>query len=160
MLRPVSNTYRVVIDSVTMKTKSGDALTTTSKAGVAAVLGVATLVTTFVLSVSTLYQATQLDYESTRNSLVGGTAAAILLFSLAVWYSPVQSRLTGQNRTTFISVAKWASLLLPLETFIEYAIAYKWHRAGFRTGLWWFTIPTQFIVGGLLGLSVGIANRK
>src|SRR6516164_8033623 len=111
-----------------MKTPPSDALTTASRAGIAAMLGVATLVTTFVLSVSAFYQAARLDYESTLNSLVGGTIAAILLFSLAVWYSPFQSRITGQNRMAFISVAKWASLLLPLETFIECAIAYEWHH--------------------------------
>src|SRR5882757_143492 len=137
-----------------MKTNPGDAVTSASKAGVAAVLGLATLVTTFVVSVGALYQAGRLDYESTLNSLIGGAAAALLLSSLAVWYSPFQSRIAGQNRTTFIWLARWSSLLLPLETFIECSIAYKWHQTvAFRSGLWWFTIPTQFIVGGLLGLS-------
>ena len=144
-----------------MQTDSGDALPTFSKAAVAAVLGVATLVVTFVVSVGALYQLSRLDYDSTVDSLIGSAAAAFLLFSLAVWYSPVQSRITDQNRTAFIWLAKWSSLLLPLETFIECAIAYKWgHSVAFRSGVWWFTIPSQFIVGGLLGISVAIANRK
>jgi hypothetical protein len=144
-----------------MKSNPSDALTTASRAAVGAVLGLATLVATFVVSAGALYQMARLDYDSTVNSLIGAAAAALLLFSLAVWYSPVQSRVTGQKRTAFIRLAAWSSLLLPLETFIECAIAYKWgHSVAFRSGVWWFTIPSQFIVGGLLGLCVALANHK
>lgn len=144
-----------------MKANPSDALTTVAKAGVATTLGLATLVTTFVLSCAALYQVSRLDYDSTRYSLIGGITAAILLFSLVVWYSPLQSTITGQNRTAFIAVATWLSLLLPLETFIECGIGYKWHHAiAFRWGLWWFTMPMQFVVGGLLGIVVAIANRN
>jgi len=140
---------------------SGDALPTLPKTAIAAMLGAATLVTTFAISVAALDRTARLDYESIGDSLIFSVVAALFLFVLAQWYSPFQSRVTGQSRNAFLRFAVWASLFLPLETISEDLISFKWHHAvPFRRGACWLTLPSQLIVAGLLGLSVAIATRK
>lgn len=150
-----------MIDSRTVKMNLGNALPTLSKTAVAAILGLATLVITFAISVAALDRTERLDYESIANSLIFSVVAALFLFALAQWYSPFQSRVTGDNRKAFMRFAVWASLILPLEAVSEDLTSFKWHHAvAFRRGACWLTLPSQFIVAGLLGLSVAISNRK
>src|ERR1700683_5336680 len=112
-----------------MQMNSGDALRTLSKTAIAAMLGAATLVTTFATSVAALDRTERLDYESIVNSLIFSVVAAIFLFFLAQWYWPFQSRVTGKSRIAFLRFAVWASLFLPLETISEDLISFKWHHA-------------------------------
>ncbi len=56
------------------------------------------------------------------------------------------------RRRTFISVAVFVSVLLPLVTIAE------WGVFSFA-GYWWFAYPAQLLIAGLLGLAVAILRR-
>jgi hypothetical protein len=140
---------------------SGNVLPSASKAAVAALLALATLVALFAVAVGVLDRVARLDYGTLVTALILCTVAGLALSVAAAWYPPLQSSTTGENRRAFTRLAACASVLLPLETFVEDALVYGWeHGVAFRPGIWWFTIPAQFVVGGLLGLIVAITKRK
>jgi len=131
------------------------------RVAVTAVLGLAALVALFVISLGVLDQVARLDYAASVTALILCAAAALAFSATAALYPPLQSSITGENRRCFTKVAAWGSVLLPLETFVEHAFAYIWRNAvDLRSGSWWFTIPAQFVVGGLLGIAVAISTRR
>src|ERR1700733_5080187 len=88
VLTPVNINDSLMIDSRTVKINLGNVLPTLSKTAVATILGLATLVITFAISVAALDRTERLDYESIANSLIFSVVAALFLFVLAQWYSP------------------------------------------------------------------------
>ena len=93
-----------------------------------------------------------MDYETGIGALLTCCTGAIVVASVAA-FGPYRSYFTGDKRERFVILATWASILLPLMTFVETASASD-------IGYWWFAVPAQFIVGGLLGIAAALAGGR
>jgi 4-amino-4-deoxy-L-arabinose transferase-like glycosyltransferase len=123
-----------------------------ARLGVMIAVGLASLVVFFTAGVVLLGQTGRLDYHTGISTLltccIGGIAVAA-----DVGFGPWRPYFTGDRRERFVTIATWASVLLPVATFAETAL-------DFTMGYWWFFFPAQFVVGGLLGIAAASTRSR
>ena|ERR1019366_4749668 len=128
------------------------ALSVPAKLGVSVMVGIGSLAASLAASVAVLGQTERLDYGNGVAALIAcGVAASVL--SVMCVSGPLHSYMTGEKRQVFLRVAVWASVLLPVAAFLGSAL---W----FRVGYWWFLVPAQYLVGGVLGIAVAISRGR
>lgn len=123
-----------------------------ARVGVSVTVGLASLVGLFATCVAVLGETKRLDYGSGIAALLACCLAASAVATMGM-FGQLNSYLTGEKRQTFLRVAAWGSVLLPLATFLESAFL-------FTMSFWWFLFPAQFVVGGLPGLAVAILRGR
>jgi hypothetical protein len=127
-------------------------LSVPAKIGVSVMVGIGSLAASFATTVAALGQIKRLDYG---NGIAALTACGIAASALSVMcvFGPLHSYMTGEKRQMFLRVAVWASVLLPIAAFLGSALR-------LRTGCWWFLVPAQYLVGGVLGVAVAISRGR
>jgi hypothetical protein len=126
-------------------------LSVPAKLGVSVMVGIGSLAASFAASVAVLGQTKSLDYGNGVVALIACGTAAIALSVMCV-FGPLRSYMTGEKRQMFLRVAVWASLLLPIAAFLGSGLWF--------VGYWWFLVPAQYLVGGVLGIAVAISRGR
>jgi hypothetical protein len=123
-----------------------------ARLGVATAVGLASLVVFFTAGVVLLGQAGRLNYRTGISALITCCIGGIAVAAVA-GFGPWRPYFTGDRRERFVTIATWASVLLPVATFAESALA-------FTMSYWWFFFPAQFVAGGLLGIAAASTRSR
>jgi hypothetical protein len=120
--------------------------------GVSLIAGLALLAAVLATSVVALGQTKRLDYATAvAAAVVCGIGASVL--SVSCMFGSLRSYTTGERRETFLKVAVWTSILLPVVATLGSAFL-------FTMGYWWFLFPAQYIIAGAVGIAVAISRGR
>jgi hypothetical protein len=123
-----------------------------ARLGVTIAVGLASLIVFLTAGVVLLGQTRRLDFGTGIIALLTCCIGAIAVAAVT-GFGPWRPYFTGDKRHRFVTIATWASVVLPIAAFVETALV-------FTMGYWWFFFPAQFVVGGLLGIAAASTRSR
>jgi hypothetical protein len=86
-------------------------------------------------------------------NVTAGPCEGLIIVMLDDARLAVRIGVIGGRRFTPLTIASWASVLLPVSAILESGLF-------FTMSYWWFLFPAQFVVGGVLGIFVAFSKRR
>jgi len=133
-----------------------------AKLGTSILLAVSVSFVILLSALAIFYATGMLRYELYRSTgesfLVAGIVGlSTFAFCFFDFFSPNRF-FTGTERAGFVRLICWLSVILPIDAFVESVFIPR--LSWVRDGTWFLRWPAEFILAGLLGMFIGISQKK